>query len=657
MKPMISLARNRLLNNLDGLILDFIVILTPLLVTFTAVRFLGGDPGVNFILLSMFGLLIVPGFLFFRLFFEKEEPLFVILSSFAFSLFLGLYPALATYFFKLHIEFFLGSILVFSLVFLLLNILVRKEQVVDTKKIDVFQVFLAILSLIYLSVAVMRGAHQAGDAVFHIGYIRFLVDNVPVSPYEAHFPVEAINPSSGYSLWYMFLASISKISNQAVYVVWRSSIYLLSVLLPLGLYYFTKAITKSKNAAFWTVIFSAIYFFEVGQLTDTVTADYPDRIARLLLTPVAIVLIQRLLTKKEKYKANWLHIALIGALSAAAFSIHMYSWFFIFVLLFIFFVIDFFKNKERGKKTFILYAKIIGVTSVLTLPALLLKIKAIVDYSAFVTEAGLLGKGMISVGNGLIMVDPKHFDILVATSTVLLLVYGAVNFKKKKPYWYWYSWLVILIPAFIMYFPPITTLAAKIVSPVYVRRMMLFVPFFLIVGASFDRLLNNKTAQILGLAAILATVSTTKPVVNFKVSEATKIEPVYAYIRENIPQKSTIFSNLWDSFYVSAFSNNYIVATFKQHMTSNINKMDRIKSVALVFYSQRDNIQKIDKIVKKYGVDYMLVRKNLPPKKSYTRYFKASTASFDPTNVTALTKLSEYKKIYEDNDFVLYKVR
>lgn len=639
---------------------DLIYFLIPIaLIVVTLI--LGRSFVVPSVLVTLYGILFIPGFLAVRLIFPDKENIFwILLISLSAGLFLALYPSLLIYFFRLRLELLPIAIGIISSLLLVVNVLKIDKKIIIIKKISPTQLIIGFLVSFYVAVAIIRGSHEAADAVFHIGYTRFLVDHIPVNPFEAFFPVNAVNPSSGYSLWYLVMAAVSKLTRLDAYIVWRSSVYLLAGFIPLGIYYFTKAITKSKIASIWAVVFSTIYYLSVGQLTDAVTVTYPDRIARLLMVPVIVVLMQKLIENhREKLASQKQKILIlgIGALVATAFSVHMFSWLFSFVLLLIFYLIDLFYYKLKNKETIIFYLKIIGVSILFSTPALFLKLTTIQKYSSYVSSLDLSqGKKLIGVGHGMIIVNPKFLtDPLLWVSVLILIAFWLFHYKKEKPYWFWYSWLVIIVPVFIMLFPPTATLGSRLFSPVYIRRLTLFMPLFIVLGAALEAVLAESSAKTLGIFVLTFMLIGMKPTVNFKIKDVTKIDPVYGYVKNNIPANVVVASNLWDSLYLATYSNHYIIAVPKEQMSSNVDAADRTKAVKLLMNSSVS--QSVTKqILDKYKVGYLLIRKIPPIRTSYRRYWISRFTLFNLKSVKKFQTNDNYEKVYEDSETAIFKV-
>lgn len=649
---------NRIINKLEKLLLDLLIILIPLIVVVVSL-IISSAPAETILVIGLFyGLLIIPGFLLFRLLNLPQNPFFTFLSSFVFGVVLLLYPALTIYVLQLKIEFLLYAQLTISFFLLILNILNVNASKIKIK-INIYNIVLGALSLFYLLVAINKGSHEAGDSVFHITYIGHLINNVPINPYEAHFPVEAVNLPYGYNIWYLINALVGKLANTEAYIVWRSSIYFLCLLLPAGVYYFSKAILKKPKYAIWTLITFSFYYLYKGYLNDVATITYPDRIARLLMVAVAIFLFQRLIVQKEiSNKNKYLFLAMVLIVSAM-FSVHMFSWMFFFIFILIFFLIDYLVKKRPLMKSLKFYISTGLVIIFASLPAMILKLNLLINNSLnpLSPMGGKRDKYLIYFDNGMLSYKPSYLLSigLITTSVALLTYFGIVNYKKKKRYWYYYSWLVILIPVIIMTVPPITTIGYRLFSIVYIGRLISFVPIFIIIGAIFGGFLHKKKMEILALVLLFILLFQVNTTVNHRPSEIKSISSGYEYIKDNIPPHSTIISNLWDSFYLGAYSDNYIVATYANHMTSNVDGEERINDVKNFLDPATSEMVRRE-VINRYNVDYLLIRKKAPTKNGYRIYWNPTMALYSAESAEIFDGNNKYEEVYENREFVLYKV-
>jgi hypothetical protein len=405
------------------------------------------------------------------------------------------------------------------------------------------------------------------------------------------------------------------------------------------------------------VIFSTIYLFDVGFITDAVTSMYPDRVARLIILPVIVVLMQKLIRGRDDKKL----MIVISALVATTFSIHMFAWLAALITIFIFFLIDFFVLQKDKKDTIIDYFKLGALSVALTAPALLLKAQAVMSYSDKLVQSnfGNYAKNLIDLGHGLVAVDPRYLILqpMVVGSVALLLVIGLVAYNQKKPYWYYYSWLIITVPLFVMMFPPTATIWATYLSHVYLRRLILLAPFFLLMGATIGPLLKKEWLKILAIAYIFFGIFNKNIGINFEATEVEYIDPIYSYVQQNIPEKSVILSNLWDSYYVTAYTNNYIVSTFSQHMTSNVNGQERREDIEKVLNPGAEK-EEIYSVLTGYDVDYVIIRKSPPKtKSSYNRYWSAERAYYYQGSNDNFCCDDRYKLVFENDNHVLYEVK
>lgn len=651
---------NKYLKNFKILILDLAVFLTPLISILGIVSLAGGGKPAALSLVGIFVILFLPGFLGTRVLLKKNQNVLLSwLFSLGFSFIFWLYPCLLAYVARVPLDDLVIFGLLGCLILTFLSI-----RLVDSRTLlfgDIFKKESGLLLLVFaffFLVALRRGSHEAGDALFHIAYIKHLASSINVSPYEVHFPISEVNPSSGYSIWYLVMAIVTKFAKQEAYTVWRTSVYIFAPLIPVALYVFAKAIFEKSKPAVISVFFFTVYYLINGLLFDVTTANYPDRIARLVLLPIVILLIQGLLREKYILKSKRIQLIAIALIAASLFSIHMFSWLFIFIFLFIFWVIDYLFYGRRSFKRLYLYLGMMLSILVASLPALLLKFEAVYQFSKHAMETAPPGvySAVMKTKLGLLMVDPRYLNQGIVLFTLVALlsvkVYNIYSGKRGE-YWYFYAWLIFALPILVMIIPPLATIVAKIFSQIYLLRLILFVPIFIVLGGIFAPFLRKKHLYII-LCTLFLGILLLRKDTNILPKDLAKIDAAYQYINTEVPQGSIVASNLWDSYYLSAYSNNYIVANYKQHTSLLVNRDERIRDLTQIL-SIRYKGRKTRELIKKYNVEYILVRRKPPGSRGYRRYWKPELAIFGGVNAVKFEGYKEFNKIYEDEEYYLYQ--
>lgn len=643
-------------NNIKNLFLDIIVIIFPYAVCGILLNFFIENSAI--IILAYTILLIIPGLLVYRLFDFLKNYFLVHLISFSLGFSVWSMIGVLAYFFKANIiQLSFLLILVFVLL-LYLNIKKVKALKVDFK-LNFENFALAFLSFIFFFYALYIGSHEAGDVVFHIAFSRHILETSSINPFEAHFPIDLINPAYGYNILYLLVGYIRKIISQETFYVWRILTFTVAPLTPIGLYFLFKAINKKVYTSLSGVFIFMFYSIFFEGLVDAVTAFYPDRIARFLLIP-AIVFVMFKYFEKHTQKL-WL---LISFLIASTFGVHLFSWLFSFIFAFIFFLIFEIKTKRNINITSLkLLLKIVILFSLFSIPSIILKAPITLKYTSNLNSNNYIdyNKDIVFIRGNMIMVNPKTIISILFIVTISLLVLSSLIYLiRKKPFTVWlkYSIYVVIIPLLLMEIPPLATIFSSLFSFIYLRRLLMFLPLFLIFGIFFNLfdkriLLNFFKVTGLSLIAVLL-IWIEKPVRNHTLSTIKKIDPIYSKINEIIPKGSVIASNLWDSYYLVAYTNNYIVGLYPNHTTANVNKYERVEDLNKILTSN-DN-KEVENLLHKYDTDYVLIRKKEPLNNEYKRYWRASSAYYNKITNQLYLKRPGFELVYNDESFDLYKV-
>jgi hypothetical protein len=456
--------------------------------------------------------------------------------------------------------------------------------------------------------------HFDGDALFHIGQIRKIAENSPVSVTEAFFPIDKINAAYGYSVWYFAVALISAVSKTNVVEVWSHLIPLLIPISAFSIFAFAKSVFRNQIPA---LLAAVIYVFILGYLGDAWEfriAPYPDQIARHIILFTALYSFLQFINYRARV---FLLLAIfIGALLS---TVHLYSWVHFLLAVGSFGIASLFLVPKRYFRD----SFITGMsTLIISAPYLFLKFQ---DASSVIGSSVNLKKDALVLTNRLFMINPleKSSMILLAAFILFYLVY---HFRKslRKQVWLIFIASSALAGFFIMFNPIAAPVTAKVISYTYMHRLgnmvykelilAAFIFFVILpesVRSKFDSLAKN-----LVIAVVIFIVTITPfgfEAARTEEENETQVKKLIEFVKADLPERSVFASDMWTSYRIGAFSNNYIVATYPTHMTSNVHKPRRVEDLKSVF-SLNTSMKETKSILDKYNVSFVVA--NRRPKKN-----------------------------------------
>ena len=263
-------------------------------------------------------------------------------------------------------------------------------------------------------------------------------------------------------------------------------------------------------------------------------------------------------------------------------------------------------------------------------------------------------------------------NVFIAASIMIFMIFGFINSKENKHLSFVYKnesiifFVAIILSIAFMYCDVVNIVFSKIFSQIYVRRFVylnqhyfeyIYALCIYTIIATFLKNGNKKNLRniILNIFIFVVIISTGYSLVQKRLitgetynrEYVLRDDNVFSYIREHVEPWSVIASYKLSAMDVVAQTPNYFLAS----RTVNAPKPDDIKSRYSNEYKifQFKNIQKIQEIVQKYEIDYILTEhdntdKYAPdyPLKEFNEKVKQYPDYFIP--------------VYSDEKYILYKI-
>jgi hypothetical protein len=482
--------------------------------------------------------------------------------------------------------------------------------------------------------------HFDGDALFHLGQIRKLAVNSPISPNEAFFPIDKISPAYGYNVWYFAIALISSITKLDVTTVWSHLIFILVPTSILSLFAFAFGLFKDRLLA---LISSIIYVFilgYVGSAWEFRLMPYPDQIARHIVLFISLYFFIQFI--REGRRVYFLFTVLTAVLLT---TIHLFSWVHFLLAVGFFGLVSFFLKNRRY---FFDSSKTLLAVLFLSAPYLYLKLQN----ARAVVEENYLRKAALNLFDGIYIVNPLSKNLLFYSS-VLALIFLIFFYRKslKNKLWLVFLSSSALASFFVMFNPLVTPFVAKLITFTFTKRLvslvyiaLLFSAFLVFVMLEFKEKVGKEKIFKNLIIVFTFTLIVLLPL-NFRSSYSEdkyqeRVVPTLEYINNNLPEQVTLAADMWTSYRIPAYTNNFILMTYPNHTTWNVHKPSRLKDLKDIFSSDtsiRDTMALLDK----YEVSYLII--NEKPKKNDIRVDQDKFAG-----------KKDFKEIYKDNNYKIY---
>ena len=600
--------------------------------------------------LLYFFFFLAPGFLLINLLkgYKDKDFFSTIPVSFVFSLIIFFPISQLAYFLKLPLE---SVAFLYASSIIVLLFLGRKKITLPKIKFDLANNLIWITILIIALWMIFVPAFLPGDASFHLGQIRKIIDLNRFVTDEAFFPTGLVTPAYGYNSWYGAIAVITKLSGLDLVLIWdRLAVFLVPTSV-LGIYTLSKSFFNQKVAH---LFFITSYLFWLGVMNgfwEFRLASYPDQVVRHIIVFIAIYFLL-LYVKDRSRTLFWL--ALLSTIITVA--VHLYGW--IFLLLatvgYVLLAAVLYKEMDWG-----LIRLLVGSVFI---PAFYLLFK-LINSSSIVGKTPTIFKSesVLTFSKYLYIINPKqllNFTDVLLPGLLLILVWFKLgkNLAKKN------QWLIFLSGAFLMsiftrFVPFIAPVITPIISFTYVRRLSYLIMIEAILAAALyfiasSILTENRLKKFIYLVYVVVLalflvapfleVGTRGKDLRLNLAAERQTTPkVFDFVRQNVKKGETIASDFRTSYSLPAYTFNYVVMTPVNNASPTINKNERSRDLKIIM-DEKYPVDQTTRVLNKYDVSYILVKKTKTQNfsdKSYTK-FESNPLLFE--------------KIYEDKTYQLY---
>lgn len=269
----------------------------------------------TFFLIATLYLIILPGYLFWRLLRIRAEGALRLLIFFGLGLAFYLIINLAAIFIGINID---HLIKIYGIILPLLFIATlisdwqkpfQPEAIVDWKKIwqkeNIIYIVPIALSLFIFLVIKAKGADFNGDPYYHLAIVRKVVEGSKLNPASLIFSqTGSSNAAYAYPAWHIFVGGIAKILNLDIFTTWSKLTLPILVFTLLTWFQFSLILFGKKGYGVIAFIFFACFTFfgNAGYLFQRLTM--PDTLAQYFLMPLAFILFLKYFFENQKGKRN-----------------------------------------------------------------------------------------------------------------------------------------------------------------------------------------------------------------------------------------------------------------------------------------------------------------------------------------------------------------
>ena len=599
------------------------------------------------IFLSFIILLILPGFLLYNLLVDEDGDNIILKLPLYFTVSLIILIPIGLLAYQFNFTWFLTNLLLFIFIALLLFLNIKNKKF-KFKSLDLDGVSMAVIFLMISTSVFMFFIPQAidfTDAPFHVGQIRKLVENDPITPFEAFISTNKVIPQYGYDIWYLALGLLSRFARLDILLLWENISFLLVPLFISSAYLLGTKLFRDKRAGFVYLFILLIVLIFLKNALDFRVAAYPRIITQFIILPSSLAFFFSYI----RYQKNiYLFLAILTGFLIT--TIHLYAWVQLLLTLFGFGLLSMIlKNKEYYTASF---KVLIGVI-LLSLPYLALKFQD-------------LGSTFLPIdptySRDTLMVAIRFFKNSLISGALVILVALIIKYKTdiKKNTWLIYLTSAAFVFIVIYFIPPIYSLSVKVISQSYAVRLRALFPleliwssfiFFFIFKESFSKKILGKIFVIV-LTVFLVGGLYFLPFSNYNESNSgalsgkfnTPSRPnikILNYIKNELSSGKVFAADYRLSYWIPASSYNYIVMTYPDHTTQTVNRGERIEDLDLILNENSDVGETVKKL-NKYQVNYIAIIKTRIEEIDETKFGKNS---------------QYFREIYEDETYILFEVR
>ncbi len=248
------------------------------------------------VIISEFIVFILPGYILYRLAFNKltydfyeRMTLYFLLSCLVFTV-----TGSCAYFFKaplsLYMNFLLFLFTILSL-FLLYRDTIRNNPAEETiSASDIFNLCLLIVTGIFVYLFTYKGGVVEYDGIDHLANVVKIADSGIIRPENPFFRESGLQIAYLYSPYYLMLAVITNLSSTPVFVMWHHLPKIIMFFLPICYYSLAKTAFGDKKIAYFAFIFIVGLIF-ADYYWHSISLPYPRKFCREILIPIFYIVL------------------------------------------------------------------------------------------------------------------------------------------------------------------------------------------------------------------------------------------------------------------------------------------------------------------------------------------------------------------------------
>lgn len=498
-------------------------------------------------------------------------------------------------------------------------------------------VLLLVVTIGLFVISLFSGWHPRGDAAIHLQCIHNLIgtDRL-VFPFYSLIGSPII-PDHTYDAYYVLLALFQKQSGIALDVIWHylSPIFLLFV--PLVYYYLFRMFTDDRKLAQVFLVFFFVCTVLLPDLMNATLVDalvYPNRIYFFVLLPIMLGLAIDYLKNRNR-KSFILSILCLNTF----FFIHQSGYLFTLLLLGGAFLLNFLCRNWRG--LFRSYVVLLGTLVITSIPLLILKLSYNLNFIQKASDTVWKAHYRFTIYNENMYAFPidRYGKWGMVLAPLIMLYIFFKERKKGKQHMPMNQLLTasIVIPLFIVFNPLVVPSLGKLISYPAIGRMLRLPMYYSIFGYGLYYLFTNtrltKFSNVLsGQIKLLLKTGLILTIVLLQLSGRSVVHsvPTIAEVVERIPEGSLVYSDKLTCTDMAELKR-IVVPLIQFNGATDLVPIDEEKKEALFFFSGDVNENYIRKIIQKYSVDYIVLKKSEQSKACERILQKIFTPTFENT--------------------------
>ena len=185
--------------------------------------------------------------------------------------------------------------------------------------------------ILVLSVVDQLGTNFTGDPLGHLGIIRKVIENQPITMENLSYVKNEFHIAYGLPVWHVFLGIITKISGTNIFVLYREITTVLALLVFLVWYWLLRKILPTRSVAILALFLFILFHFGNNAYLYT-RMPVPDTFNMLLLMPLCFGLALNYIFPSTKLGAssesNYKHLIILSLMLTLMGLIHWTQYFY-----------------------------------------------------------------------------------------------------------------------------------------------------------------------------------------------------------------------------------------------------------------------------------------------------------------------------------------